>query len=193
MNKLSKEKRTKIILVLILTAGVITGLWFGLISYQQKKIREVSKKINDLDQQIANIQKTVADAKKLEAELTVCTEKLDQIENTMASGDLFSWMVSTLKQFNAPSYKVEIPQFGAPFTGEVTMFPQFPYKQATVAVGGTAYYYDLGKFLADLENHFPYMRVQNLVIEPAPVANPDEKEKLSFRMEVVAAIKPTEH
>src|SRR4051794_36582526 len=137
MNKLSKEKRTKIVLVLILTVGVIAGLWFGLISYQKSKLGQVSQKIDDLKGQIANIQKTVADAKKLEADLASCSEKLDQIENTMASGDLFSWMVSTLKQFNVPTYKVEIPQFGAPSVGEVTLLPSFPYKQATVAVGGT--------------------------------------------------------
>jgi hypothetical protein len=74
---------------------------------------------------------------------------------------------------------------------DVSLIPSFPYKQATVGVGGTAYYYDLGKFLAELENRFPYMRVQNLLLEPSPGANPEEKEKLSFRMEIVALIKPS--
>jgi hypothetical protein len=108
----------------------------------------------------------------------------------MATGDLFSWMVSSLKQFNTPHYKVEMPQFGPPVVADTAMFPNYPYKQAVVAVAGTAYYWDFGKFLAELENHFPYTRIQNLSLEPAPPANPDEKEKLSFRMEVVALIKP---
>ena len=32
---------------------------------------------------------------------------------------------------------------------------------------GTAYFQDLGAFLADFENEFPYLRVQNLELEPA--------------------------
>jgi Tfp pilus assembly protein PilO len=189
MNKISKEKRSQMFMALLLTAGVIAGLWFGLISYQKSKSEQLAKKINALDDQIKLVQKTVAEANKVGADLQGCTEKLDAIENSMASGDLFSWMVSTLKQFNVASYKVEVPQYGAPIVADVNMIPSFPYRQATVAVGGMAYYYDLGKFIADLENHFPYMRVQNLTLEPAQGGNSDEKEKLNFRMEVVALVK----
>jgi hypothetical protein len=189
MNKISKEKRSQMFMVLLLTAGGIAGLWFGLISYQNSKSAELTKKIMALDDQIKLVQKTVAEANKVSTDLQGCSEKLDGIENGMAAGDLFSWMVSTLKQFNVASYKVEVPQYGAPIVSDVNMLPGFPYKQATVGVGGTAYYYDLGKFIADLENHFPYMRVQNLTLEPAQAGNSDEKEKLSFRMEVVALVK----
>ena len=65
------------------------------------------------------------------------------------------------------------------------MLPEFPYSQAIVTVSGSAYYYEFGKFLADLENHFPYMRVQNLNLEPGFGSNRGRKEKLSFRMEIV--------
>ncbi|EEF62423.1 hypothetical protein [Pedosphaera parvula] len=190
MKKISKEKRTHMVLVAMVVAGIIAGLWFGLISYQNTKLNEVSKKIGELDQQMQTVLKTVADAKKLNSDLNGCSQKLDLIETTMASGDLFSWIVSSLKQFNVPSYRVEVPQFGAPAVADVTMFPSFPYKQATVGIGGTAFYYDFGKFLADLENHFPHMRVQNLTLEPSPGNNPDEKERLAFRMEIVTLVKP---
>jgi hypothetical protein len=33
------------------------------------------------------------------------------------------------------------------------------------------------------------MRLQNLNIEPAMGANPDEREKLAFRMEIVALVR----
>lgn len=191
MNKISKEKRDKMILVVMLTVGIIAGLWFGLISHQNSKSAQLTRKITNLEEQIKLVQKTVADANKVASDLEGCSEKLNTVENGMASGDLFSWMVSTLKQFNVASYKVEIPQYGAPMTSDVTMIPSFPYKQATVGVGGTAYYYDLGKFIAELENRFPYMRVQNLLLEPSMGANSEEKEKLAFRMEIVALIKPS--
>ena len=75
-----------------------------------------------------------------------------------------------------------------PSTGEMPMIPSFPYKQASVQVQGSAYYYDLGKFLADFENHFPYMRLQNLVLEPG--GGGEDREKLSFHMDIITLVKP---
>ena len=69
------------------------------------------------------------------------------------------------------------------------MLPQFPYKQIRVNINGTAYYHDLGKFIADFENTFPHIRIVNLTIEPVNTADPGN-EKLSFRMDIVALVKP---
>jgi hypothetical protein len=189
MNKLSKEKKVHLALVGIVTVGVIAGLWLGLLSLQKNKLREISSKIADTQQQIKKVQGVVVEGGQIEAALNEATTNLNAIEATMPSGDLYSWMVSTLRQFNAPGYHVDLPQIGVPSVGEVRMFPSFPYHQATVIVGGTAYFYEFGKFLADFENKFPYMRVQNLNLEPGGGANPDEREKLSFRMEIVALVK----
>src|SRR3954466_15289874 len=87
--KISKEKRTHIILVLMVTAGVMAGLWFGLIRYQNAKVSEVAKKIEDIQQQIGKIQKVVSDASQVATELKNSSEKLNAIESNMASGDLF--------------------------------------------------------------------------------------------------------
>jgi hypothetical protein len=189
MNKLSKEKKMQLVLVTIATAGAITGLWMGLLSLQKDKIRDISARITSTDAQIKKVQKVVIGAAQVEQSLKDSEAKLSAIEDTMPSGDLYSWMVSTLRQFNAPSYRVDLPQIGVPSVGEVRMFASFPYHAATVSVGGTAYYWDFGKFLADFENRFPYMQVQNLNLEPAFSSNPDDREKLAFRMNIVALIK----
>ena len=75
----------------------------------------------------------------------------------------------------------------------MTMIPEFPYKAATYRVGGTAYYHDLGKFLAEFENYFPYMRVLNLDLGPeegTAAGTGEEREKLVFSFEVAALVKP---
>ena len=92
-------------------------------------------------------------------------------------------------------YKVEIPQFSREVTGDVAMLPKFPYRGATFTVKGSAYFHDFGKFLADFENAFPYIRVQNLQLSPmaAPATATGEikmTEELSFRMELVTLINP---
>ena len=135
------------------------------------------------------VQKVVVDATQVEASLKLSGERVDEIEKDMPSGDLFSWIVNAVKKFNTPGYKVDMPQFGVPVVGEVTMLPQFPYNQTAVAVSGSAYYYDFGKFVADFENRFPYMRIQNVSIEPGGGTTPDERERLAFRMEILTLIR----
>jgi Tfp pilus assembly protein PilO len=190
MTKITKEKRTHLILVGLVTVGIIAGLWFGLITLEKDKIREISRKSESVQQEIIKIQKVGVEADAVADELKKATNRLDAIEDTMPSGDLFSWIVSSIRQFNIPSYKVDMPQFGAPSVDKVHMYGDFPYHQAMVAVSGSAYYYDFGKFLADLENHFPYLRIQNLSLEPGFGTSAEEHEKLTFHMEIVTLVKP---
>jgi hypothetical protein len=143
----------------------------------------------DTRDKIDRIQTVVTGATQVEAGLKVASERLYVIENGMPSGDLFSWIVRTIKTFNNPTYKVDMPQFGIPVVNPVSMLPNFPYSQSSVAVSGNAYYSEFGKFLADFENHFPYMRVQNLSLEPGGGTTPEEREKLAFHMEIVTLVK----
>ena len=74
--------------------------------------------------------------------------------------------------------------------GAVELLPPFTYKQLKLSVGGTAYYHDLGKFIADFENAYPHAQIINLILEPAGSAN-DSSEKLSFRMDIIVLANPT--
>lgn len=193
MKKLSKEKQQHLILVFLGTLAVIAGLWFGVISLQKDKIKAIANKTKATQDQIDKIQRTVAQSAEIDASLQSEGARLAQIEDSMASGDLYSWIVTALKQFNVPGYRVDMPQYGIPVVKPVSKLPSFPYEQASVTVAGTAYYDDFGKFLAEFENHFPYMWIQNLNLDAAP-SNPnatvEERERLSFHMEIVSLIKP---
>jgi hypothetical protein len=72
----------------------------------------------------------------------------------------------------------------------MTMLPNFPYKQASITVLGTAHYHDLGRFVADFENQFPHIRLLNLSVEVAPAPAPGQVEMLSFKVEIVTLVKP---
>ena len=189
MRKLSKEKRNQLILVALFTIGAIAGLWFMLISAEREKIREISAKIEQTRKKIDEMRKTQKASTDVESELNVSAARLTDIENTMPSGDPYLWMINTLKKFNVPAYKVDMPSMSAPTIG-ATAIPGFHYHQMSVQVAGSAYFYDFGRFLADFENHFPYMRVQNLSLEPGGGTTVDDREKLTFRMEIITLIKP---
>lgn len=192
MKKLSKEKRLQLVLIGLMTAGIVVGLWLGVVSMQKAKLRQIAQASDGVQHEMDKIQKVVVEASQLQVALGAATNRLNGIEEDIPSGssDLFAWIVSSLKKFNVPSYKVDMPQISAPSLGDVRMFPKFPYNQAVVTVSGSAYYYEFGKFVADLENHFPYLRVENLNLEPGFGSNPDEREKLAFHMEIVTLVKP---
>src|SRR5437764_251985 len=145
-NSLSTEKKKQLFLVALGTGGVIAGLWVGLVSAQKAKIEEVNKKLEGLRDQIARVDQVVKEAARVDSDLKIATDRIAQIESTMPSGDLYLWMNSTLKQFNKPGYKVEMPAIGIPVISEMNMLPGFPYHQATSTVTGTAYYFDFGRF-----------------------------------------------
>jgi hypothetical protein len=110
----------------------------------------------------------------------------------MATGDLYSWTINAIRQFKQP-YKVEIPQFSQ-IEGpkDTTALPHFPYQQATLTIGGNAFFYDFGRFLADFENRFPFVRIENLSLEPMPATGgaKAEAERLQFRLDIVTLVKP---
>jgi hypothetical protein len=106
----------------------------------------------------------------------------------MASGDFYSWTYDTVRTFKA-SYRLDIPEIGHPEVSDTDLLPDFPFKQAKFSINGTAYYHDLGKFIADLENKFPHIRVVNLVIQPVQSSGGND-EKLSFKMDIIALVKP---
>jgi hypothetical protein len=141
------------------------------------------------EKKMSEIRDSIKNSRQIGADLLTVSNKLALQEGDMPMGDLYASMVNTLRKFKL-GYKVEIPQFNSPGTAvDVTLLPKFPYKQVVMTIVGTAYYQDLGKFVADYENEFPTSRIVNLDLSPASVESPDEKEKLAFKMDIVSLVK----
>lgn len=185
--KLPKSQRDKLILATLGTAVVLAALYFGLISGQLAQIHELKAQKDQKQSDAKNIEDSIHNAKKIETELNQKTAELKAAEGDMASGDAYLWMVNTIRQFRI-GYDVDISQFSNLSYPDVGLYPHFPYKQVAITIGGTAYYHDLGRFIADFENHFQHMRIQSLSLEPAPVPTGIDREKLSFRMQIVALV-----
>jgi len=191
MKNISKEKRNQLVLVIMATGGVLVGLWLGLISSQQESLRALADNKAAAQRKLQQVKQSIEMADAIESQLDEAGKRLAKVEAGMASGDLYSWAINTIRQFKLP-YKVEIPQFSQ-IDGpkEVNMLPAFPYRQVNMTISGTALFYDFGKFVAEFENQFPYLRVLNLTLEPASAAVASERERLSFKMEVAALVKPS--
>ncbi len=192
MSKIPKAKKNQIVLVLMGTVAVIAGIWFSVIQMQFASLARAEKQTGDVRDKISKAEAMLKKADQIQAELLAHEKDLAKIEDAMASGDIYLWLINTMNDFNT-ARRVTVADFQRESLGEVGMLPKFPYKAATFPIKGTGYFHDIGRFLADFENTFPYIRVQNLELTPAAkAATAPDAEKLNFRFEVVALIKPSE-
>lgn len=190
MNKLPKDKRDKIIGISAGTLVVIAVLWFILLGSQRQKIAEIAATTATAREKVEKARLSVAATAKVEEELAQESKKLQAREDTMASGDMYSWIIQTVNLFKVP-YQVDIPQYSREVPCEAGLFAKFPYRASAFSLRGTAYFHEFGKFLADFENTFPNIRVQNLELEPVAGLVVDDREKLTFKMDLIALVKPT--
>jgi len=187
-KRLSKEKKQQLIITTVVTLLCLAGWGFGLIRYQYRSLGELSGAKLSSEKKLEQMRNTVKQADRIATDFVDAKKTLAEMESDIASGDLYSWMISTMRRFRA-SYKVEIPSMGPlGAVADVNLLPNFPYKQTSINVNGTAHYHDLGRFIADFENQFPHVRLMNLSVDLDNGGS--EPEMIAFRMEVVALVKP---
>ena len=188
-RKLPKEKKQQLLLIGVLTLGTLIGLGVGLIKSQYEHLRIMADKKVSTQKKLQRVEEAVKRISQIEGELTEGRKKIAVMEEDMASGDLYSWIINMLRKFSA-DYKVEMPQkSGIMGPSDVTLLPNFPYKQASITVMGTAHYHDLGHFISDLENEFPHIRLLNLGVEVVPTTGLGDPEMLTFKMEIITLVK----
>lgn len=191
MNKIPKEKRSKVILVWVMTVAV-AGTWaFMVLSWQLDSKHQAGKDLQSRQDQLTSMKSLVKQNDAIKQSLAEAEQSLSSLEARMVNSDPYSWALDTLTKFKQ-GYEVDLPQFGQPTVGDNTLLPKFPYQQVSLTVAGTAYFQDLGMFMAEFENRFRFARLINLSVEPnGNVGNGDrEKEKLNFKMDVVFLVKP---
>ena len=188
-SKLPKEKRNHLVLVALAALIAVLGLYFGLIQGQNESLARLAQKKLEVQASQRRVLDAVRRASEIDAELASARETLSDAEADVASGDLYSWVINTLRQFKS-NYKVNISQL-SPISGtsDVSLLSNCPYKQATVSLSGTAHFHDFGHFVADLENQFPHMRVLNLSLELNQSPAADDQETVSFKLDLATLVK----
>jgi hypothetical protein len=189
MSRMSKDKQQKLLLVIGATLGLALVLWFVLIGPLRAKLGSLAKAVAEAQAKVSQGQRSLAAAPQLTNELASSLAQLRKEEAVMASGDLYEWMIQTMNRFKA-LHAVEIPQISRDNPAEVGMLPKFPYRAASFTLRGTALYHELGRFIADLENAFPSMQVQNLQLTPLGSTKSEESERLQFSMDLLTLVKP---
>jgi hypothetical protein len=189
--KLSKEKQQQLIAVLVGAVLVIVALYLLVITGQQAKIAKLDRDLSDAQNLVSRAERDIKDEKiKLEM-LAEATNQLAELErNLMPSNQVYSIFINLFQQFRAQyGGRVEIVGIDRDRPAPLGMLNKFPYGTAVFTVRGQAYYHDFGRFLADFETQFPYMRVRNFTLNAGTLETAGS-EKLSFEMDIVVLVKP---
>jgi hypothetical protein len=190
MNNVSREKKSQMVLVAMMATTVCCGLYFGVIQSQSDRIKAMNKRRDEMAEKLTKAERAMKNKKALEVELAARRTELEDIERTMATGDLYSWIIGTMSR-RATRFEINIPTYGRETIGEMGIIPGFPYKAATFLIRGTGTFENFGRFVAELENDRPFFRVQNLDLSPA-VAVGGEEYQIQFSFELVVPVRPTQ-
>jgi Tfp pilus assembly protein PilO len=191
VNKTLKTRKDQILLVAIGTGAVVAVLWFALLSGQYQTLKQTRQQGDEMRDKVTRAENLLRRAPQIEEELEHKTGELLAIEDTMAWGDIYSRTLNTLNHFirdHLVSFNTS--DLSREVIADVSLLPNFPYQSASFVVKVTAHYHDFGVFLADLENSFPYLRVQNLELIPVPKPLGPNTEKLECKFEIVMLVKP---
>lgn len=196
IKALSPEKKQHMVAVGMGTLLGLCAVYFLLIAPAREALGKLHVQTAEAEKKYADADRLVKRTQAVQEELEKLEERLAAIEAGMVDSDPVQWIRSTEIKFRSQApYKVEIPNFPFRGQGEMAMIPEFPYKAANYLFSGSAYYHDFGRYLADWENQFPYMRVLNMEItpdDPGPFATAaDDRERLNFTFEVSVLVKPS--
>jgi Tfp pilus assembly protein PilO len=189
MKRLPPDKLNKLIIVIVATLAAVGMVYYLLIGPQKEENQKLAAETVGQVAKLQQIKTSVKQAEVTANKVNEIAQLLGRAEEDTATGDLFAWTYDTIRQFKGNRH-IEIKSIGQPVVSDVDLIAGFPYKQIKFQIMGTGYYHDIGKFVADLENKFPHMRVVNLTMDSGSLTESSSGEKLSFRLEIAALVKP---
>jgi Tfp pilus assembly protein PilO len=191
MSKSPKEKREKLTLAVLMSMAGVAGIWFGLLEPEQASLRNKAKLLAETQGKLSTVRRELQLTESYKVHLASARSQIESMEAKMPTGDVYRWAIRSITSLQTNN--VEIANLEPPRIGESSILPKVPYKTALLSVNGTAHYHDFGRFLANLENNFPHMRVQRLELEPTQFGEVTAagQEQLNFKLEILALVKPS--
>ena len=192
MIRTAKSKRQQLISLILGSVFVLGALWYGVIRSLHQSLEETDHLIAEAKVEVKKARRLATLEGQFKADMANANERLQDLEVRMATGDVYRWAIRTFQSFAAAD-KVNIISLEPPREQAWGLYPAIPHRTANYSMTGTAYYHDFGKFLSDLENSFPHLRVSRLELEPAHFAGAgaEEAEKLTFKLDFMIPVNPT--
>ena len=136
---------------------------------QKDRLAALHKQMITTKDKLSKAERLVRSAPMIEASLKDNQKLIENRQETMApQGQYYYWFLKLMDQFREGQKlnAVLIVDIMQPEFIEAGLFPGFPYKAACFGMRLNGQFHDLGRFIADLENTYPYFRVQSVKMSP---------------------------
>ncbi len=183
MSNLSKEKKSQLVAVCLGTAAICAAIWFGLVEGLNERLKSIEKRRSEMAEKLKKAERLTKNRVALHDELVAKRALVNEIEEVMASGDMYAWIIGVMNR-EVPSFNLTIPVYSRESVVDIGVLPKFPYRAASFSIRGTGRFHDFGRFVAHMENRFPFMRLQNIELSPTT------QGRVDFRFDILAPIKP---
>ena len=205
MNKLSKDKRDKLILICIGIVAVLGVLYTFVFGAQQNEIATLQNKIRGVKSKVHKAETLAKSSHVISTNLAEGQVAISAREESMApQGQYYYWFLKLIDQFRKDE-KLDtgfITDITQPEFVDAGLQPKFPYKAASFGLRINGRFHDIGRFIAAVENSFPYFRVEDVRIAPAGsvlsamarqqplVPTESSEDKLTVELRIVTLIRP---
>jgi len=169
MNKISKDKRDKVILSCLVSVGLAGLLYTFVLGAQKDQLAALHKQMITIKDKLSKAERLVRSAPAIEESLKENQKLIQRRQETMApQGQYYYWFLKLMDQFREEEKlnAVLIVDIMQPEFIEAGLLPNFPYKAASFGMRLNGRFHDLGRFISDLENTYPYFRVQSVKMAP---------------------------
>lgn len=194
MNNLPKAKRDQLILISVFTAGIIAALIFFVMDSQRVQLKQTAVKTETMRTKLTLADKLSREEPQLTERLQSTVKSLGTREALLApERDTYAWLLQNMAQFLSTHRGAGITPAGIsqPDVTEAMLLPKFNYKAATFHVKANGFFHDFGRFVADLETEFPYVRVQNVDMVRVNGGALNDPEKLNISFDMVMLMQPS--
>jgi Tfp pilus assembly protein PilO len=210
MNKLSKEKRDKLLMVGVATLMVVALWWNFVIGSQSERLAGFNRTVAALRDKVDKAERLSRLETVIGQNLQASRRLLDSKQEAMApSAGQRYWLLKLIDQFKK-DYAMDLLAISQPVEEELGVVPKYPFKAAIFGVKASAQYHEFGRFVADFENAFPYLAIRNIKLDPegdaggtktapvsgtpsatSPIGTDSGSERLNIEFRIVTLIKPT--
>ncbi len=182
MNRWTPEKRRQLGLLVFGTLVAVAFLYLTVVSYLQSALKDARMRLEVARRNLELTETGLRVADRTVHEIERDRRRLQAFEETMAKGDQYLWVINSslelLARHDLHNVSYEQPQ---PATMQVP--PAVPYGASDFYINGWASYPNLGGFLMDLENQYPFARVNTLSIQAsAPGLASVNERQVNFRL-----------
>jgi hypothetical protein len=167
--KLSKDKRDKFILTCLAFIGATGILYTFVLGAQKDTLAGLNKQILIGRDKLGKAERLLKNKATIEADLQAHQQVLTTREQSLApQGQYYYWFLKLMDQFREQERlnSTFITDITQPEFNDAGLVANIQYKAASFGLRLNGQYQEIGRFIADLENTFPYFRVQNVRMVP---------------------------